>query len=268
MLTTSEIIKKYQLITKKSLGQNFLLDSNITDKVVKCVGDLNGVEVLEIGCGPGGLTQSILRAGAKKVVIFEMDRRCVDIINMEFKPKFGDRVKVVESDALEIDERKYLNKPCKIVANLPYNIATKLLFKWLEYANYFESMTLMFQREVADRICAKPKTKAYGRVSVMAQFLCETEKNFDIKPTAFIPPPKVISSVVTLVPRKKMLLQGVDVDRLSKVCEVLFGQRRKIIKPKLKALGIFEVKANEIGVSPNARAEELSVLDFARLSLS
>jgi 16S rRNA (adenine1518-N6/adenine1519-N6)-dimethyltransferase len=268
MLTTSEIVKKYQLVTKKSLAQNFLLDSNITDKVVKCAGDLNGVEVLEIGCGPGGLTQSILKAGAKKVVVFEMDKRCVDILQAEFKPNFGDRIEIVEGDALAINEREYLKKPCKIIANLPYNIATKLLFQWLEHADYFESMTLMFQREVADRICAKPKTKAYGRVSVMAQFLCEVEKNFDIKPTAFIPPPKVVSSVVTLVPRKKKLLEEVDVDRLSKVCEVLFGQRRKIIKSKLQALGISETEAVKIGIDPNARAEELSVMDFARLALS
>jgi 16S rRNA (adenine1518-N6/adenine1519-N6)-dimethyltransferase len=266
MLTTSEIVKKYRLITKKSLGQNFLLDSNITDKVAKCAGNLDGIEVLEIGCGPGGLTQSILNFGAKKVVIIEMDKRCIDIIAKEFKPNFGDRIEIIEGDAIKIDERKYLNKPCKIIANLPYNVATKLLFQWLEHADYFESMTLMFQREVADRICAKPKTKEYGRVSVMAQFLCEVKKNFDIKPTAFIPPPKVMSSVVTLVPRKKALLDGVDIERLSKVCEVLFGQRRKIIKSKLKSLEISEAQASEIGISPNARAEELSILDFARLA--
>lgn len=267
MLTTSEIVKKYQLITKKSLGQNFLLDSNITNKIVKCAGDLSGINVLEVGCGPGGLTKSILELGAKKVVVIEMDKRCVDVITTEFKPYFGDRIKIVEGDALKIDEREYLNKPCKVVANLPYNVATKLLFKWLEHAEYFESMTLMFQKEVADRICAKPRTKAYGRVSIMAQFLCETKKNFDIKPTAFIPPPKVISSVVTLTPRKKVLLDGVDVDRLSKVCAVLFGQRRKVIKSKLKVLGISEEQAEEIGVSATVRAEELSVLEFAKLAL-
>lgn len=260
-LTTSEIIKKYKLQTKKSFGQNFLLDSNLTDKVARCAGDLNDFEVLEIGPGPGGLTQSILRLGAKKVVAFEMDERCVKALNEEMR-EYGERFEIVQGDAIKLKETDYLKPKFKVIANLPYNVGTVLLFKWLGELENFESLTLMFQKEVAERIIAKPNTKQYGRLSVMTQFVCDTKRGFDIKPSAFTPPPKVMSSVITLYPRKP-LLNGVDIDKLSSVCKTLFGQRRKVIRTTLKKL-VDDVDEflNKVGIDGGLRPAQLSLEEF------
>jgi 16S rRNA (adenine1518-N6/adenine1519-N6)-dimethyltransferase len=265
VLTTSEIIRKYQLQTKKSFGQNFLLDSNLTDRVAKCAGDLKNFEVLEIGPGPGGLTQSILRLGAKKVVAFEMDECCVNALMEELK-EYGKRIKIVQGDAIKLKETDYLKPKFKVIANLPYNVGTVLLFKWLGQLENFESLTLMFQKEVAERIVAKPNTKQYGRLSVMNQFVCDVKKHFDIKPSAFTPPPKVMSSVITLYPRKP-LMKGIDMDKLSLVCKTLFGQRRKVIRNTMKKLtnnpNEFLEKLN---INQNKRPEQLTLIEFGTIA--
>jgi len=264
-LTTSEIIKKHQLQTKKSFGQNFLLDSNLTDKVAKCAGDLEGFEVLEVGPGPGGLTQSILNLGAKKVVAIEMDDRCVNALNEELR-EYGDRIQIVQGDAIKLKEIDYLKPKFKVIANLPYNIGTVLLFKWLDELELFESLTLMFQKEVAERIVAKPNTKQYGRLSVMTQFVCDTEKHFDINPSAFTPPPKVMSSVISLHPRKP-ILEGVDMEKLSLVCKTLFGQRRKVIRTTMKKLTDDVSRLlDKLEIDDGLRPAQLSLENFGRIA--
>lgn len=264
-LTTSEIIKKYNLQTKKSFGQNFLLDSNLTDKIVKCAGDLKNFEVLEIGAGAGGLTQSILKAGAKKVVAIEFDERCVNALKNEMK-EYGNRFELIQADAIKIKETDYLKPKFKVIANLPYNIGTVLLFKWLKELENFESLTLMFQKEVAERITAKPNTKQYGRLSVMTQFVCDVKKHFDVNPKAFTPPPKVTSSVISLYPRKP-IMDDVDMEKLSLVCKTLFGQRRKIIRTTLKKLvkNVDEF-LSELKIEGGRRPEQLSLIEFGRIA--
>jgi len=265
MLTTSEIIKKYKLQTKKSFGQNFLLDSNLTDKVAKCAGDLINYEVLEIGPGPGGLTRSILKINPKKLIVIETDERCIQALEKEFI-KYRDKLKIISADALRIKEADYFKNKIKIISNLPYNIGTVLLFKWLSNAQNFESLTLMFQKEVAERIVAKPCTKQYGRLSIMCQFLCDVNKHFDIKPTAFVPQPKVTSSVVSLYPKKEYCVKDVNINNLSKLTQLLFSQRRKMVKSILKSKPNAKEILKKCDISENKRPEELSIKNFALLS--
>lgn len=265
MLTTSEIIKKYLLRTKKSLGQHFLLNSSLTDKIAKCAGDLKNFSVLEIGPGPGCLTRSILDAGAKEVVAIETDERCINALDKEFQI-YGERLRLVQADALKIKEVDYVKPKFKIISNLPYNIGTVLLFKWLDQIENFESLTLMFQKEVAERIIAKPNTKQYGRLSVMCQFLCDAKKHFDIKPSAFSPPPKVMSSVISLYP-KKSETKSVDINKLSEVCKILFGQRRKMIKSSLSKLtDNVDEFIRQTGINPTLRPEQLSVSEIVGIA--
>ncbi len=264
LLSTSELIKKYGLDAKKSLGQNFILDKNITDKIVRAAGDLTNCDVLEIGPGPGSLTRSILDAGVKKLVAIERDQRCIAAL-VELKDFYGDRFEIIEGDALEIDELK-ISKKFKIIANLPYNIGTVLLFKWLKIAPHISSMHLMLQKEVVERIVAKPGDNHYGRLAVMVNFLCHTKLAFTVSRTVFTPPPKVTSAIVEIIPREKPLAD-VEFEKLSKVVAAAFGQRRKMIKSGLKS--VFENPEEilkEVGIRSDLRPENLTIEEFCKIA--
>lgn len=264
MNETLNIIKKYGLSTKKKFGQNFLVDQFLLNKIVDVSGDIFDKNVLEIGPGPGGLTKSILKKKPKKLVSIEIDKDLFKILREEFS-KY-DNFFVENDDALQIDESKYFDGNINVIANLPYNIGTTLLIKWLNNLNMFNSFVLLLQKEVVERIVAVPSTKDYGRLSVIVQALCYAKKEFDVKPTFFIPPPKVISSVVKIVPRKDY--ENVNIEKLSKITFALFNQRRKKIKPAVESL----IKSNLLnseclnGLDLNKRAEELSVDEFIKLS--
>lgn len=260
-----DVINSYGLRAEKSLGQNFLLDLNLTGRIARCAGNLEGETVLEIGPGPGGLTRAILSQGVSELVAIEKDTRCQAPLS-EVSDAFGGRLKVLEADALDIREEDLLAGKAHIIANLPYNVATPLLIKWLKKRHLFKSMTLMFQKEVGERITAEPRTKAYGRLSILCQWLCETSKQFDISPKAFTPPPKVVSQVVKLVPREEPAYPA-DLETLEKVVAAAFGQRRKMLRASLKGLSKnAEELLLEADIKPTSRAEELTVEEFCRLS--
>ena len=256
-----DVIVRHGLDTRRSLGQHFLLDVNLTDRIARIAGDLTGVSVIEIGPGPGGLTRSLLEAGAPLVVAVEKDQRCVAAID-ELAAAFPGRLRIVEADALEVDVRSLAPAPRKIVANLPFNVGTPLLLRWLRDATDFVQMTLMFQKEVADRLVARARTPAYGRLSVMAQWLCEVRRDFNVDSRAFVPPPRVASTVVTLIPQPRPLAPA-ERPMLEAVTAAAFGQRRKMLRRSLKPLGIEPVS---IGIDPTLRAEDLSVEDFCGLA--
>ncbi|WP_135076840.1 16S rRNA (adenine(1518)-N(6)/adenine(1519)-N(6))-dimethyltransferase RsmA [Terasakiella sp. SH-1] len=259
-----DVIAKHDLAAKKSLGQHFLLDLNLTGRVARAAGDLSQCTVIEIGPGPGGLTRALLAEGAKKVIAIERDERPIAALQ-EIATAYPGRLEIIEGDALDIDPASLCDGPRKIVANLPYNISTQLVLNWLENIKAYECLTLMFQKEVADRLAAQPRTKDYGRLSVLTQWLCEVRPNFNIKPTAFTPPPKVMSTVATLVPREAPLVD-VERDKLERVTQAAFGQRRKMLRASLKTLGVNgEELAKSAGIEPTKRAEELSVQDFCSL---
>lgn len=264
-----QVIDTHGLLARKSLGQHFLLDHRITDKIALYAGDLKHCNVIEIGPGPGGLTRSLLQAGAKKLYVIEKDDRCIAIME-QIKSLVGDRLDILHGDALEIDPVKATEAPRKIVANLPYNAGTAMLIDWLN-AIYrdpasFESLTLMFQKEVAERIVAEPHTKDFGRLSVLSQWLCECRYDFELPPGAFSPPPKVSSAVVTLIPRKKPLVD-VSKDALELVVAKAFGQRRKMLRAALKGLVIpADVLLEKAGIDGSLRAEALSVTQLCELA--
>jgi 16S rRNA (adenine1518-N6/adenine1519-N6)-dimethyltransferase len=262
-----EVIRRHGLSAKKSLGQNFLLDLNLTARIARAGGALDGVTVLEVGPGPGGLTRALLAEGAKRVIAIECDERATPAL-AEIAARYPDRLEIVAGDALEFDARAHLaGERARVVANLPYNIATALLIGWLTepWPPWYDALVLMFQREVAERIVAKPGSKTYGRLSVLANWRCETKIMFDVAPSAFVPPPKVTSSVVRLVPRAQPL--ACDVGALQKVTEAAFGQRRKMLRQSLKSLGV-DVGAllAAAGIEPTARAEEIPVEGFVALT--
>lgn len=264
-ISLREVIKKYGIWPEKSLGQNFLFDFNLIDRVARSAGALEDVTVIEVGPGPGGLTRMLLGRGAKKVIAIEQDARCFGAL-ADIALLAPDRLEVIQADALTVDETMLATGAIKIVANLPYNIATVLLFKWLENIRYFESLTLMFQKEVADRIAASPRCKAYGRVSVMAQWQCHVQHHFDISPEAFIPPPKVTSSVISLIPRAKPLAEA-NKETLEKVCKATFNQRRKTLRSSLKQISKTpEALLEHAGIIHTRRPEELTVEEFCALS--
>lgn len=257
-----DIIAEHDLAAKKQLGQNFLLDLNLTSRIARTAGDLSNTTVIEVGPGPGGLTRAILAAGAKKLIAVERDERCIKALEHYLAPAYPDRFKVINGDALEQNFVTIAPGPKRIMSNLPYNIATPLLIGWLKNAQAFEGFTLMFQKEVADRITAKPRTKAYGRLSIICQWLCEVRTEFNIDARAFTPPPKVQSTVVTLTPRAKPLAPATW-GAMEKVTAAAFGQRRKMLRQSLKSIGI---DPNDAGIKETARAEELSIEDFAKLA--
>ncbi len=263
-----EVIRKHDLIAKKSLGQNFLLDLNLTGRIARAAGPLKGVTVIEIGPGPGGLTRALLGEGAAHVIAIERDTRAIAALG-EIANHYPGRLTVIEGDALDFDVTTFAPEgPLRIVANLPYNIATVLLAGWLEIEPWpprYDRLVLMFQREVAERIVAAPDSKAYGRISVLAQWRTVPKILFDIAPSAFVPPPKVTSSVVELVPR--MDPDPCDRAVLSRVTEAAFGQRRKMLRQSLKTLLPDPIPALEAaGILPTDRAEHIPVEGFVRLA--
>ena len=260
-----DVIEAHDLRAQKALGQNFLLDQNITDKIVRESGDFDGVYVFEIGPGPGGLTRSLLKSAAKKVIAIEFDPRAVAALQ-DLQARAGERLDIHHGDALAVDLPAMVPEPRAIVANLPYNIATPLLINWLKdmrkNQNTYGFMSLMFQKEVADRICAPPGGKAYGRLSVMAQWLCDVRVIYDLPPSAFTPPPKVRSAVVHFVP-KTLPSDAPSFAAVQKITEAAFVQRRKMIRSSLKKyIGAIEA----LGLDPTSRAENLKVEDFINLA--
>lgn len=257
-----DIIAEHGLAAKKQLGQNFLLDLNLTSRIARTAGDLSETTVIEVGPGPGGLTRAILAAGAKKLIAVERDERCIDALNSYLAPSYEGRFEIVSGDALEQDFEALAPAPRRIMSNLPYNIATPLLIGWLKNIQAFTGLTLMFQKEVADRIVAKPRTKAYGRLSIMSQWLCDVRVEFNIDKRAFTPPPKIMSTVVSFTPRTEPLSPATW-DAMETVTAAAFGQRRKMLRQSLKSLGL---NPEATGIKETARAEELSVEDFAALA--
>ncbi|MCX8569468.1 MULTISPECIES: 16S rRNA (adenine(1518)-N(6)/adenine(1519)-N(6))-dimethyltransferase RsmA [Hyphomicrobiales] len=260
-----DVIERHGLQAKKALGQNFLLDLNLTSKVARAAGDLTGVTVIEVGPGPGGLTRALLMNGAERVIAIERDERTMAAL-AEVAAHYPGRLEVISGDALKTDFTALASGPVKIVANLPYNIGTELLVRWLTveaWPPFYQSLTLMFQREVAERIVAKPTSSAYGRLGVLAGWRTEARIAFDVPPQAFTPPPKVTSSVVHLVPRAEPL--AIDVKVLGRVTEAAFGQRRKMLRQSLKSMGgerVLEIA----GIDPTRRAETLSIEEFVALA--
>jgi 16S rRNA (adenine1518-N6/adenine1519-N6)-dimethyltransferase len=260
-----EVIARQGIAARKSLGQNFILDLNLTRRIARAAGRLDDCTVIEIGPGPGGLTRALLAEGARRVVAIERDPRCLAALG-ELAAHYPGRLQLVEGDALALDAAALTEPPRKIVANLPYNIATALLLRWLDRIGDYDSLTLMFQREVAERLVAAPRRPAYGRLSVLVQWLTEPKILFDLPPRAFVPSPKVTSSVVALIPRAAPLAPA-DKPTLERVTAAAFGQRRKMLRSSLKALGVpVEKLLAGAGIPPTARAEELSVADFCALA--
>ena len=234
-----EVIRRHGLRAKKSLGQNFLLDLNLTARIARAAGPLDGVDVVEIGPGPGGLTRALLAAGARRVIAVERDDRAVAAL-AEIAGRYPGRLEIVAGDALEFDPRALIGgAPARVIANLPYNIATALLVSWLTldpWPPWYDRLVLMFQREVAERIVAAPGSKIYGRLSVLVGWRCEARILFDVAGSAFVPPPKVTSSLVDVVPREKPL--ACERRALERVTEAAFGQRRKMLRQSLRSLGL------------------------------
>jgi 16S rRNA (adenine1518-N6/adenine1519-N6)-dimethyltransferase len=261
-----EVIQRHGLAARKSLGQNFLLDLNLTGKITRAAGDLGETTVIEVGPGPGGLTRALLAHGARRVVAIERDERCLAAL-AEIGEHYPGRLEVVAGDALKTDFAALAaGEPARIVSNLPYNIGTELLVRWLTVRDWpplWSSMTLMFQREVAERIVATPASDAYGRLGVLAGWRTEARIAFDVPPQAFTPPPKVTSSVVNLLPRAAPL--ATDVRKLGRVTEAAFGQRRKMLRQSLKPLG-GEALLVAAGIDPTRRPETLDVEEFVRLA--
>ena len=259
------MIARHGIAARKSLGQNFIFDLNLTRRIARAAGALDAGTTIEIGPGPGGLTRALLAEGAGHVVAIERDARCIAALG-ELAARYPGRLTIVEGDALTIDPATLGEAPRRIVANLPYNIATALLLRWLDRIGDYESLTLMFQREVGERLTAAPRGPAYGRLSVLTQWLCEVRILFDIPPRAFTPAPKVTSSVVRLVPRSAPLAPA-DKPTLERVTAAAFGQRRKMLRSSLKSLGVpVEPLLAATDIPATARAEELSVAQFCALA--
>jgi 16S rRNA (adenine1518-N6/adenine1519-N6)-dimethyltransferase len=263
-----DVIRRHGLAAKRSLGQNFLLDLNLTGRIARAAGPLDGVAVVEVGAGPGGLTRALLREGARRVVAIERDQRAIAALE-EIAGRAGGRLTVVAGDALDFDPRPLLGPgPVRVVANLPYNIATALLVSWLAaepWPPWYDRLVLMFQREVAERIVAAPGGKSYGRLSVLAQWRAQARRLFDVKPSAFVPPPKVTSTLVELVPRERPL--AADRAMLERVTAAAFGQRRKMLRQSLKSLGADPMPLlADAGIEPTARAEDIPVEGFVALA--
>ncbi|GGK31686.1 16S rRNA (adenine(1518)-N(6)/adenine(1519)-N(6))-dimethyltransferase RsmA [Salinarimonas ramus] len=268
-----EVVQEFDLAPKKQLGQNFLFDLNLTSRIARASGRLEGARVLEVGPGPGGLTRALLAGGAAHVVAVERDARCLPAL-AQIAERYPGRLTVVEADATAFDPRPLLEsgpgegRP-RIVANLPYNVGTQLLTGWVaarDWPPFWESLTLMFQREVAERIVATPDEREdYGRLGVLCGWRTQAHILFDVSPSAFVPPPKVTSSIVQLTPRETP--EPCDVRALEAVTGAAFGQRRKMLRQSLKAVGVDPAALCEAaGVPPTARAEEVGVSGFVAMA--
>ncbi|MFT5508982.1 MAG: 16S rRNA (adenine1518-N6/adenine1519-N6)-dimethyltransferase [Hyphomicrobiaceae bacterium] len=272
-----EVIESHGLSPKKNLGQNFILDLNLTTKIAHLAGQIKDRTVVEIGPGPGGLTRALLQGGARKVIAIERDERCLAALD-DVSRHWPDRLTVHAADALNVNWPDIIqlssvepDEKLLIIANLPYSIATKLLIGWLEtepWPPWFDGMALMFQREVAERIVAEPSTKPYGRLAVISQWRCACDISLTLGPEAFTPPPKVASAVVRFTPRQSPA-PACDVRALGQVSRVIFGQRRKMLRATLKTLFRDpETILEGLGIEPTARAETLTVSDIARLAIA
>ena len=263
-----DVIATHGLDAKKSLGQNFLLDLNLTSKIARLAGDISGHDVLEVGPGPGGLTRGLLAAGARRVVALEKDPRCMAALS-EISAAYPGRLDVFNADALEFDMRGPLTGPVRVVANLPYNVGTELLVRWLtpkDWPPFWSSLTLMFQKEVAERIIAKPGTKAYGRLGILAQWKSTPSVVMELPPEAFTPPPKVHSAVVHLEALAQPRFPA-PAGLLSSTVAMAFNQRRKMLRSSLKsAAPDIETALRDAGLEPTARAEEISLEGFCALA--
>lgn len=261
-LTLKETVEQYGLMAKKSLGQNFLLDQNITDKIIRLslerqgLKDFSGVNVVEIGSGPGGLTRAILEKQPATLTVVEMDERAVKIME-DLRSYAPCPLNIINADALEIDLEEQTASPRQIVSNLPYNVSVPLTVSWLKQMPAFAAMTLMFQKEVAARITAAIKTKDYGRVSVLVQLVCRVDKLFDLPPTCFVPAPKIWSSVLLFRPKEKIPPAAL-LDKVEKITAAAFGQRRKMIRQSLKSFAGIEQACAAAGVDMTMRAEEIT----------
>ncbi|RUS60335.1 16S rRNA (adenine(1518)-N(6)/adenine(1519)-N(6))-dimethyltransferase RsmA [Pseudorhodobacter sp. E13] len=264
----AQVIRTHDLVAKKQLGQNFLLDLNLTSKIARCAGDLTQCDVLEVGPGPGGLTRGLLAEGARRVLAVEKDARCMPAL-AEIAMIYPGRLEVVNADALGLDISAHLTPPVRVVANLPYNVGTELLIRWLSpehWPPFWQSLTLMFQKEVAQRIVAKPGDKAYGRLALLAQWRAEPKIVMSLPPEAFSPAPKVHSAVVHLTRLEQPRFEA-NAAALSRITAMGFNQRRKMLRSSLKAMGPdIEAKLTQVGIAPTARAEEISLEQFCALS--
>ncbi|PJF10977.1 16S rRNA (adenine(1518)-N(6)/adenine(1519)-N(6))-dimethyltransferase RsmA [Pseudorhodobacter sp. MZDSW-24AT] len=263
-----EVIRAHDLVAKKQLGQNFLLDLNLTAKIARMAGDLAGSDVLEVGPGPGGLTRGLLAEGARRVLVVEKDPRCIPALE-EIAATYPGRLEIVQGDALELDVATRLQGPIRVVSNLPYNVGTELLIRWLSppvWPPFWTSLTLMFQKEVAERIVAKPRTDHYGRLALLAQWRAEAKIVMHLPPEAFTPAPKVHSAVVHLT-RLDAPRFPADAAVLSRVTAMAFNQRRKMLRSSLKALGgDVEALLESVGITPTQRAEEIGLEAFCALA--
>jgi 16S rRNA (adenine1518-N6/adenine1519-N6)-dimethyltransferase len=263
-----EVISKYELSARKSLGQNFLLDLNLTAKIARQAGDLSICDVLEIGPGPGGLTRGLLAEGARRVLAIEKDDRCIPALQ-EISAAYPNKLEVLLGDALEIDALAHLTPPIRVAANLPYNVGTELLVRWLTpkvWPPFWQSLTLMFQKEVAERIVATPGNKAYGRLAVLAQWRSDAKIVINLPPEAFSPPPKVSSAVVHLTALKEPRFEA-NAEVLSRVVAAAFNQRRKMLRASLKSVAPdIEDRLMAAGLKPTDRAEQISVEGFCALA--
>ncbi|AFO87853.1 16S rRNA (adenine(1518)-N(6)/adenine(1519)-N(6))-dimethyltransferase RsmA [Phaeobacter inhibens] len=265
-----EVIETHQLLARKSLGQNFLLDLNLTAKIARQAGDLSECDVLEIGPGPGGLTRGLLAEGARRVLAVEKDSRCIPAL-AEISDAYPGRLQVIEGDALEVNPLTHLTPPIRIAANLPYNVGTELLVRWLTpkaWPPFWQSLTLMFQREVAERIVAVPGSKAYGRLALLAQWRADARIVLSLPPEAFSPPPKVHSAVVHLKALEAPRYPA-DAGTLNKVVAAAFNQRRKMLRASLKSVSPdIEDHLNAVGIPPTERAEQVGLEAFCALARS
>uniref|UniRef100_UPI0040481368 16S rRNA (adenine(1518)-N(6)/adenine(1519)-N(6))- dimethyltransferase RsmA n=1 Tax=Yoonia sp. TaxID=2212373 RepID=UPI0040481368 len=265
-----DVIATHDLAAKKSLGQNFLLDLNLTAKIARLAGDLSSSDVLEIGPGPGGLTRGLLAEGARRVLAIEKDPRCMPVM-AEIAAAYPDRLQAINGDALDINPLAHLTPPIKVAANLPYNVGTELLVRWLTpptWPPFWTSLTLMFQREVAQRIVAQPGSKAYGRLALLAQWRSDPRIVMDLPPEAFSPPPKVSSAVVHLTALPAPRFEA-DAGTLNRVVAAAFNQRRKMLRSALKSLDpAIEDHLNAVGIKPTERAEQVSLEEFCALARS
>ena len=265
-----QTVDDYALMAKKALGQNFLLDQNVTDKIISLsllkqkLDNFETKNVLEIGPGPGGLTRAILKNKPKNLTVIEMDERSIKIME-DLRQQISFDIRILNTDALKFDINTLENYPLQIVSNLPYNISVPLLTGWLKNINHIEAMTLMFQKEVAERIMANPKTKEYGRLSVLSQLVCSIEKLLTLSPQCFVPPPKIFSTVLLFRPLKDRPSTAI-LERVEKITQLAFSGRRKMIRQSLKSLPDIENIALKAGVNLTARAEEISPAQYLKMA--
>lgn len=263
-------VEAHGLMAKKALGQNFLLDRNITDKIIRLslekqsLQDFAGASVFEVGPGPGGLTRSVMMNNPKYFTVVEMDERCVDIMK-DIQRLAPDVMNIINGDALKVDFEDMGDTPRHVVSNLPYNVSVPLLVKWLYKINNYQSLTLMFQKEVADRILAQTKTKDYGRISILSQLQCNIVRLMDLSPECFVPAPKIWSSVLLFMPNQQVLTQE-QIEKVEKLTNIVFAQRRKMIRQSLKFVDGLEEKAKQVGIELTMRPEEITPQQFLQLA--